>query len=402
MADESQEWDNSLSEETNEQGVIEDRSAEIDGVETRPKIEKVLAKEHELTPEQTDKLISTLKSRFELPKNKKIRKLIDFADVEKTLRANPKAMFSIQKLEETGGKPQLIGIESDEFIFEDRSKESPRGRRNKTFDEADAQRKTFGPNVKFQSPKSYKKMQRSGIFDGRFDICTWSWLETDPKKREEAGYAMVGCYHDIGGSVYLTTNHPDTNGGWRASLRVKKALETKEKHKLSPEKQAELFSVLKNRFNSKPDHYKRLENVDFSDVKEALEANPALMYSIAKMEETGGSPDIIGVEADAFIFGDCSAESPDRRYLTYDQAKEMAKEFGVDMISEEAYRAMQKKIGKFDLKTWTLFATPTDIRDYGYALYGCRSDDDVLVQKRYAHIQNKDLGWRGVLRVPKV
>ena len=177
------------------------------------------AEKRELTPEQADRLISTLKSRFEEPYNEELRKAIDFADVEKSLRADPEAMFPLQKLEDTGGEPHVIGIDGDEFIFEDRSAESPPGRRNRDFDEADGQRKEFGPNVKFQSPDSYKAMQKTG----NFDLNSWSWLETDAKTRE-AGGALRG--NRGGGGVHVSVNlagdrGPD--GGWRASLRVKKA-----------------------------------------------------------------------------------------------------------------------------------------------------------------------------------
>ena len=192
------------------------------GEDVRESVTETLeAKEkRELTPEQADRLVSTLRSRFELPENKNLRKTLDWADAEKSLRANPEALFSLQKLEETGGEPQVIGIDGDEFVFEDRSAESPSGRTNKNFDEADAQRKEFGPNVKFQSPDSYRAMQETG----KFDLKTWSWLETDPEKRERTGNAMYGRRDVVGVGVrerYAGNHIPGF--GWRASLRVKKA-----------------------------------------------------------------------------------------------------------------------------------------------------------------------------------
>jgi len=169
---------------------------------------------------------------------------------------------------------------------------------------------------------------------------------------------------------------------------------------LSPEQQTELLSALETRFAEEPNHYKRLKNVNFIDVKASLEANPALMYSLAQMEETGGAPDLIDVEGDAFIFGDCSAESPDRRDLTYDQAAEMAKEFGVDMMPEEVYRAMQES-GKFDINTWSWLAMPADVRESGRALCGGCYVGGVYVLDYGAENPGPNLGWRGVLRVPK-
>jgi len=181
---------------------------------------------------------------------------------------------------------------------------------------------------------------------------------------------------------------------------VTDTLKVTEKRELKPEKKAELLSALETRFATKPEHYKRHEGVDFAEVKKALEANPALMYSLAQMENTGGAPDIIAVEEDAFVFGDCSAESPDRRDLTYDQAAEMAKEFGVEMMTKKIYRAMQES-GRFDMNTWSWLATPADFRERGNALRGRRIGVGVNVNRGNAENHDPLGGWRGLLRVPK-
>ena len=172
----------------------------------------------EITPKQADQLLGMLKTRFEAHENKQLHKVIDFADVEKSLREDPEALFSLQKLEETGGEPQVVGIDGEEFVFEDRSAESPHGRRNKNFDEADNQRESFGSNVKFQSPDSYKAMQRTG----KYDLKTGVWLETDVEVRK-AGDAVRGdrCADFV--DVYRHNASKRFSGrGWRASLRVKK------------------------------------------------------------------------------------------------------------------------------------------------------------------------------------
>jgi hypothetical protein len=200
------------------------RLAELskEGKDVRSDVAEVLeAKEkRELTSKQADRLVNTLKFRFKLPGNNELREAIDFADVKKSLRAAPEKLYALYKLEETGGEPQVIGIDGDEFIFEDRSAESPLGRRNKNFDEADGQRKEFGPSVKFQSPDSYKDMQKTG----KYDLNSGSWLETDPEYRERTGLALVGNRDEGGvlvGKRGAERNAPD--GGWRASIRVKKA-----------------------------------------------------------------------------------------------------------------------------------------------------------------------------------
>jgi len=176
------------------------------------------AEKRELTPEQADRLVSTLKSRFELSKNNKLRKAIDFAGVEKSLRAAPEKLYALQKLEETGGEPQVIGIDGDEFVFEDRSAESPSGRRDLDADQAAAQADEFG--VDMQSPDSYKSMQKTG----KYDLKSWSWLKTDPEERKRTGHALFGGRHDDGVGVYeAAAVHSRPRKGWRAALRVKKA-----------------------------------------------------------------------------------------------------------------------------------------------------------------------------------
>lgn len=198
------------------------------------KFDEPLAKEpfknkKELTPEQADTLVNTLRSRFESPKNKKLRKMIDFADVEKSLRTNSEKLYVLHKLEETGGEPQLVGIEGDEFIFEDRSAESPSGRRNLDADQAAAQADEFGADM--QSPDAYKAMQKTG----KFDRNSWSWLKTSNETRK-TGRAMCGGRVGVvmqslwgrwgrSASVHVFEENAEVHfpsGGWRASLRIKK------------------------------------------------------------------------------------------------------------------------------------------------------------------------------------
>jgi len=179
--------------------------------------------------------------------------------------------------------------------------------------------------------------------------------------------------------------------------------EIEKPRKLTPEQQAEFLSALEDRFNRKSGHYKRPEGVNFAEVKKLLETNPAVMYSLAQMENTRGAPDIIAVKKDAFIFGDCSAESPNRRNLTYDQAAEMAKEFGVDMMPKDTYRAMQKR-GKFDRNSWSWLATPMKIRKSGDAVIGLRDNiyHNLRIYRDNPYHSNLSGGWRGMLKVPRV
>lgn len=171
---------------------------------------------------------------------------------------------------------------------------------------------------------------------------------------------------------------------------------------LSFRERAGLLSTLEERLTHKPKHYRRPKNINFAEVRKALEANQTYMFSLAQMEQTFGAPDIIAIEPGAFVFGDCSAESPDRYNLTYDKATYMAKEFGVDMMSEEAYLLLQRS-EKFDQRTWIWLATPDDIRESGKALCGERPEEGkVSVKQRDASDHDYLSGWRGMLRVPRV
>jgi len=159
------------------------------------------AEKREITPEQADQLLGTLKARFEGSANDKLREEVDFAVVERSLRAAPEKLYALHKLEETGGEPQVIGLDGDEFVFEDRSKESPSGRRNLNFDQSLAQAGEFGANM--QSPDAYKTMQRTG----KYDLNSGSWFETDPEYRERTGRAMRG--YRVGGDVRVDRNGAD-------------------------------------------------------------------------------------------------------------------------------------------------------------------------------------------------
>jgi len=171
----------------------------------------------ELSPEQADSLVSTLKSRFESSENKKLRKVVDFADVEKSLRAAPEQLYALLKLEETGGEPQIIGLDGDEFVFEDRCIESPSGRRDLNFDKSLVQAEEFGADM--QSPDAYKAMQKTG----KYDMKTGGWLKTDPEYRERTGRAVNGDRDGDDVRVYEDdAERRDPDVGWRASLRVKK------------------------------------------------------------------------------------------------------------------------------------------------------------------------------------
>ena len=90
------------------------------------------------------------------------------------------------------------------------------------------------------------------------------------------------------------------------------------KKELSLKQQKEQLDTLKTRFEKNMPRHKGLE---WTKVQAKLEANPAKIWSLKEMEQTGGEPDVVGYDKKAgeFIFYDCSAESPNgRRSFCYD------------------------------------------------------------------------------------
>lgn len=156
--------------------------------------------------------------------------------------------------------------------------------------------------------------------------------------------------------------------------------------KLSAKQANELMNLLKVRFEK---NTKRHKGIEWSKVEARLKANADKIWSLNEMEKTGGEPDMIGQDkkTGAFIFADCSAESPvGRRSLCYDRealdnrkefkpadtAIDMAKAMGVDILDEAAYRNLQT-LGNFDTKTSSWLKTPEAIRKHGGAIFGdCR------------------------------
>jgi hypothetical protein len=118
------------------------------------------------------------------------------------------------------------------------------------------------------------------------------------------------------------------------------------------------------------------------------------------MQRTGGEPDVVAVTEDTFKFGECSAESPDRRDFNYLEAAGLAKFMGVKIMSEETYRKLQES-GEFDKHSWSMLETPPDILKKGEALMGDCIGGVVCVTRGVARgkgpEQGRDprQGWRG-------
>jgi hypothetical protein len=184
------------------------------------------------------------------------------------------------------------------------------------------------------------------------------------------------------------------------------------KKALSSEQRDELLKALKARFEANMNRHKGLE---WAKVQSRLEANAEKLWSLHEMEKTGGEPDVVGHDKKTgdFIFYDCSAESPSgRRSLCFDgqalesrkehkpedSAIEMAAAMGVELLSEDEYRELQK-LGDFDTKTSSWVKTPSDIRELGGALFCDRRYDTVFVYHNGAQSYYAARAFRGSLRV---
>src|SRR5437660_11331975 len=164
------------------------------------------------------------------------------------------------------------------------------------------------------------------------------------------------------------------------------------KKELSPKQHQELLGTWKARFEKNRNRHKGLE---WAKVRAKLEANAEKLWSLHEMERTGGEADVVGQDkkTDEYIFYDCSAESPKgRRSVCYDRealesrkehkpednAHDMAAAMGIELLTEEQYRELQK-LGNFDTKTSSWVKTPSDIRKLGGALFCDRRYDAVFV-----------------------
>jgi hypothetical protein len=100
----------------------------------------------DLSTEQCEKLLRTLKMRFE--KNMNRHKNLEWAQVQAKLDASPETLWSLNEMETTGGEPDVAGHDrkTGEYIFYDCSAESPKGRRSVCYDrEALESRKEHKP-----------------------------------------------------------------------------------------------------------------------------------------------------------------------------------------------------------------------------------------------------------------
>jgi len=182
----------------------------------------------ELSLEQREELLSTLKARFE--KNMKRHEGLEWAKVQAKLEANAEKLWSLNEMEGTGGEPDVVGHdkETGEYIFYDCSAESPKGRRSVCYDrEALESRKKHKPEnnaidmatsmgIELLTEEQYRELQKLE----NFDMKTSSWVQTPANIRKLGGaifcdyrYDTVFVYHNGADSYYAAR-------GFRGSLKV--------------------------------------------------------------------------------------------------------------------------------------------------------------------------------------
>ena len=182
----------------------------------------------ELSPEQREELLRTLKTRFE--KNMNRHTGVEWANVQAKLEVDTEKLRSLNEMERTGGEPDVVGhdTKTSEYIFYDCSAESPQGRRSVCYDrEALEPRKEHKPKnsavdmavamgIELLTEEQYRELQELG----EFDTATSSWVKTPSDIRELRGalfcdrrYDHVFVYHNGAESYYAAR-------GFRGSLRV--------------------------------------------------------------------------------------------------------------------------------------------------------------------------------------
>ena len=178
------------------------------------------------------------------------------------------------------------------------------------------------------------------------------------------------------------------------------------------EQRANLLETLQSRFEQYPNRHAGLE---WRVVLARLEAAPEKLWSLERMEISGGEPDVVGhdPETGEITFYDCSSETPKgRRSLCYDRkaldsrkdnkpvsdALCMAAEIGIDLLTETQYLELQQ-LGAFDAKTSSWLATPIEIRKLGGAIFADYRFGRVFVYHNGAESYYAGRGFRGSLRV---
>ena len=173
-----------------------------------------------------------------------------------------------------------------------------------------------------------------------------------------------------------------------------------------------MLDILKKRFE---ENMQRHRGLSWAEVEDRLKKSPDALAVLKAMEESGGEPDVIGVDESSgkIIYCDCSKETPaGRRSLCYDDealkkrtknppagsAVHQAEEIGALLLTEELYMMLQS-LGEFDLKTSSWIFAPDDIRSKGGALFCERRYGRTFTFHNGADSYYSVRGWRGYILI---
>ena len=215
-----------------------------------------------------------------------------------------------------------------------------------------------------------------------------------------------------GGGRVWGAAHPNEHAGLQIGEKTKAKTEMPKAKAMKTKEGEKLLAALQARFEA---NMKRHNGLEWADVEAKLKANTDKLSSLNEMERTGGEPDVVGYDKQTgkYTFYDCSAESPTgrrnacydrearesrKKFKPHDTAMDMAAAMGIEMLTEEQYRALQK-LGNYDTKTSSWLKTPPDIRKLGGAIFADRRYDHVFVYHNGASSYYGARGFRGSLTV---
>ena len=173
----------------------------------------------------------------------------------------------------------------------------------------------------------------------------------------------------------------------------------------------QFIETLKERFESNMHRHKFIK---WEFIINSLERNLNLYNIVKRMEDTGGQPDIIDIDAfNGLVFADMSKESPSkRRDLCYDKearlsrkknppvssAMEEAEKIGIKLLNEEQYYALAE-LEDIDSKTSSWIFTEPEIRNLGGALFSSKKYNRTFTYHNSAESYYQSRGFRGYIKI---
>lgn len=184
----------------------------------------------ELTKDQTNDLLSILKTRFENNMSRHVG--LEWSTILEKLELHPEKISCLYAMEDSGGEPDVVGFDekTGEYIFVDCSAQSPTGRRSICYDaegQREREKKGVYPagnaleiaaamGVAILNEDQYRELQTLG----EFDTTTSSWIETPITIRELGGAIFADRRYD---HVFVYHNGAHTfygSRGFRGLLRI--------------------------------------------------------------------------------------------------------------------------------------------------------------------------------------